>query len=305
MSPESIDSLVGQADALRAIGRYDDAIVLMQRALTIDPEHYGSIVTLGLAQLGDATPKVALDTASRAAALRPEAALKHRIRASAYRSLGRKREALDEANRVVTLEPDFATSHQLLAEMLAISRKRNEAVKAAAHAISLDPESAAAHETLGFALMHAKRRGPEAEAALRTALALDPARSTARFNLGLVLRQQGRAQEAMGITRALVVETPGDFSNVRAMVGHTDAFLREGPVNRAMRTMFRWSVLRFPIILGLMLVPFAAVERRIRRHKLPPAEWEAVRRARRTINAGPRGRRTRLHQVAKVRGRVR
>ena len=198
MSPESIDSLVSQADALRAIGRYDDAIVLMQRALTIDPENYGSFVTLGLAQLGAATPKAALDTASRAAALRPEAAVPHRIRASAYRSLGRKREALDEANRVVTLEPDFATSHQLLAEMLAISRKRNEAVKAAAHAISLDPESAAAYETLGFALMHAKRRGPEAEAALRTALALDPARSTARFNLGLVLRQQGRAQEALG-----------------------------------------------------------------------------------------------------------
>ena len=62
MSPESIDSLVSQADALRAIGRYDDAIVLMQRALTIDPENYGSFVTLGLAQLGAATPKAALDT---------------------------------------------------------------------------------------------------------------------------------------------------------------------------------------------------------------------------------------------------
>ena len=104
----------------------------------------------------------------------------------------------------------------------------------------------------------------------------------------------------MGITRALIVETPGDISSVRAMVGHADAFLREGPVNRAMRRMFRWSALRVPIILGLMLVPFAAIEQRVRQRKLPPAQWEAARRARRTVNTGPRRRRARVLQIGRV-----
>ena len=273
------------------VGRHGEAANAARQAVAADPESYRAMSTLALALLAAGAPADALDAATRAAGMRPTDGFPQRIRTQSLRALDRRRDALAAARSAVALEPESPDAQQLLAEILVVSNRqaaRREALLAAEHAVALAPESPSAHASVGFVRIRT-RKWAEAEVALRNALALDPEQAAARFNLAIALRQLGRADEAIAITSALIVEQPGDRSNVEALAGHAEAHVRAGPINSAMRTMMRLAVLRIPILFALLLAPFAAIERHHRRVRLTPS----VRAAADRVRADPTVRRNR------------
>lgn len=89
---------------------------------------------------------------------------------------------------------------------------RPEAVAAYRHVLELEPEWVEAHINLGVALYHL-RQLEDSQRAFGAALALDPRNPMAHFNLGCVLDELGELEESIEHLRQAV----------RAMPAHADA----------------------------------------------------------------------------------
>ena len=115
----------------------------------------------------------------------------------------------------------------------------DDAVKARRNALALNGASAERHAGLGEALTAAANGVVTAEAlaAFEAAVALDAEHVKARFFLGLAAEQDGRANDAVAIWRALLASAPPDAplgANSSAASWSASAALRmAAPANRA------------------------------------------------------------------------
>ena len=111
--------------------------------------------------------------------------------------------------RAIAANPDYATGHHWYADFLAGRGRLEESVREMERAHALDPLSRIIGTELGWVyyLMH---RNEEAEAQVRSTLALDPNYPHGSLILGLVFLQKGRYDEAI---RALqqAIELGGDY----------------------------------------------------------------------------------------------
>ena len=97
--------------------------------------------------------------------------------------------------RAIALKPSYATAHQWYANYLMTVGKLDSALAEEHRARDLDPSSRVINTQIGQAL-YLGRRYPEAEKALREAVAVDPTFTYARNVLAQVLVQQKRYAEA-------------------------------------------------------------------------------------------------------------
>jgi len=126
------------------------------------------------------------------------------------------REAIGMMERATRLEPDFAEAWSTLANALLISSELapgerrpmlDRATAAAKRAIQADPTLAEPHSFLGDIALYADWDFPEAEAALRRAIELNPRDPYAQMGYADVLRITGRAAEAkIELARALTLD---------------------------------------------------------------------------------------------------
>ncbi len=150
------------ADALRALGRLDEAEVAARRAIELRPDYPEASHNLGIILLRARRPADALVTLDASLAQNPDYAPMLAARADALRELGRVREAIATYRR----------------------------------AIVLDASIASAHANLGLLLV----QFGEWESGLehcRTAVALRPSDPVCRANLGLLLLEYGKIDDAM------------------------------------------------------------------------------------------------------------
>jgi cytochrome c-type biogenesis protein CcmH len=123
--------------------------------------------------------------------------------------------------------PDDVEGHRLLARSLASLGRYGEARAAQERVMALLAEEAGAEDHVALAeLMIAAARGyvsPEAEAALRRALSLDPTHPPGRYYAGLALLQGGQAGLAYRLWAGLLEEGPPDAPWVAAIEPEIDA----------------------------------------------------------------------------------
>jgi len=150
------------ADALRALGRLDDAERAARRAIELRADYPEALHNLGTILLRAKRPAEALAALDASLALSPDRALTLAARGDALRQLERVRDA----------------------------------IAAYRQAIACDPTAAGAHANLGLMLVHLG----ELEAGLehcRRAVELKPGDPVCRANLGLLLLEYGQIDEAM------------------------------------------------------------------------------------------------------------
>jgi tetratricopeptide (TPR) repeat protein len=107
------------------------------------------------------------------------------------------RRALEKASGAHDMSADDWYDSALDLEAVSIER----ASEAYRRALELEPDHADAHLNLGR-LLHEQRRLDEAEAHYRAAAAADPDGGRAQYNLGVLLEDRGRPREAMEAYRA-------------------------------------------------------------------------------------------------------
>ncbi len=151
LAPDFLEAKRHLADALKALGRHEEAILLYQEALAQDPRCFPAAYNLGNA-LGE---------------------------------IGRYRSAIAAYETALRIQPDSAEAHNNLAVVLGHWDRREEAIAHHREAIRLKPEFREAHKNLVGAL-EAEGRIAEARAALRQTAqweANDPFYELRRANL--------------------------------------------------------------------------------------------------------------------------
>jgi Flp pilus assembly protein TadD len=157
---------LGLSQALRALGKYEDAAETSQRVLVAHPTNVDAMLEVARAQIGRGQGFYAIDPARQAQALAPRDWRAPSLLAVAYEQADRPDEALAAHRQALALAPDNPAA------------LCNLALFYAAHG------DAAQAETL-----------------LRTAAAKPGATVVIRQNLALVLGLQGRLDEAEKIAR--------------------------------------------------------------------------------------------------------
>lgn len=162
------DSEAGLAlsQALRALGKNDDAVEAAQRVLVTHPKNVEAMLEVARGHIARSQGFYAIDPARQAQALAPRDWRAPSLLGVAYEQANRDDEAL--------------AAHRL--------------------ALSLAPENPAALSNLAMFLA-ARGQAPEAEALLRKAASKPGANITVRQNLALVIGLQGRLDEAEKLVR--------------------------------------------------------------------------------------------------------
>ena len=185
-----------RAEALRAQGRLDAALAVYREALETAPEFAPSLAGLGAAMFQLGRHEEAVETLDRALALDPElpaAAALHRLTGLALMELGRPGEAAARFERCLELDPLDAEALDRLAFLRFDQERFDDAVDLYRRMLATDPDEAQTHFNLGIALLLLGRH-EEAAASLERSLALDPEQPTARDALADARRRAGAGQ---------------------------------------------------------------------------------------------------------------
>lgn len=204
-----------QGQAQQASGRPQEAEQSFQRALEIDPwltEAYRYLAELAQAR-GDA--KTAIAIYRRLSGLYPQHIPQVIELTKAYLANGQ----LTQAWMTLAHVPADSVEHAAIWYWKGVTLSRlgatEEAIRAYQKSLERQlPASDWAWAGIGFELA-AERRFPEAIAAFRTAVKLAPGVDEWRYQLGVHLKDSGRAGEALKIVTELVKKKPDEAKNWR------------------------------------------------------------------------------------------
>ncbi|EHK53100.1 tetratricopeptide repeat protein [Allomesorhizobium alhagi] len=248
---QTAEELYREGTAARIEQRFEDAVSLLERAKTLDPDNADVLVQLGFARLALANNVAARQAFEQALEIAPSYEdARFGLAQIAFRS-GDLAEASRLAETVLAAQPNNSEAMQLLAS-IAAAEKAKQAGPAAAQADTdkrpiqrAKPEPSVLATTLERAQkLRDEGRFAEAEASYREALALSPGNADVLVALGLVAGYQQNFNEAEGFFRAALERAPdyldarlglvrlamwrGDLAGARWLV---DAIAAQHPVN--------------------------------------------------------------------------
>jgi len=156
------DAHYNLGDALKELGRLDEAEASFRQAITLEPDLAHAHSNLGIT----------------------------------LEELGRLNEAEATCRQAIELKPDYAEAHSNLGAVLTELGRLDDAEVSLMQAIALKPDYAKAHYNLGTVLTELDRL-VEAEESLMQAIALKPGYAKAHYNLGKVLYIKGNEDLAL------------------------------------------------------------------------------------------------------------
>ena len=201
-SPQEINRLV----ALFAEGKYAEAAMLAQALTELFPLHGVGWKALGavLKQMGRSED--ALLPMQKAVVLLPEDAEAHNNLGGTFRDMGRLEEAEASYRRALEIKPVYAEAYYNLGTVLGDLGQLDRAVASFHRALEIKPDYAEVYSNLGITLQDMGRLD-EAEASYRQALAIKPSLAEAHGSLGVTLQELGRLSEAeTSLRQALVIK---------------------------------------------------------------------------------------------------
>ncbi len=183
-------------NALRGLGRLDDAVAAYSNALLIKPDFVEAYTNLGnalrdLGRLNDAV--AACNVALR---IKPDSADAYFNLGNALKDLGRIDDSITAYESALCIRPDYAEVYSNLGNALHSLQRPDDAVAAYGAALRIKPGFVEAHSNLGNALKDLGRLD-DAVAAHRAALLIKPDYVEAYSNLANALRDLGRPNDAV------------------------------------------------------------------------------------------------------------
>ena len=199
-------------------GQLAEAEALYRQILSRQPDHRDALHFLGLIELQLEHYDAALLLMNRALALEPDRAEFHANRGVAYLATGNLQQAAESFRRAVELDPDYVEARQNLAAVLRKSGRLDEAVAEYRQIATLRPESAESQNNLGDAQLSAGQID-DAIASFRKALALRPDSPDIQFNLGNALARAHQPDEAIALLRRAEKIRPKDATIHNTLAG--------------------------------------------------------------------------------------
>jgi tetratricopeptide (TPR) repeat protein len=218
LAPEVAEAHGNLGAILANVGRFPEAAVAYEKALVLAPDSHSLRSGLGMSLLSMGQAEAALVPLRSALASRPNSAGCRNRLAEALMALRRFEEAKVLLEEAVQRVPNFAEAHINLGRVLNGLGQRPEAIRAMEKAVQLAPRSAEAHANLAQFLM-LSNRAKEAMPHFRAALEIDPDRVEAHNNLAVLLSKMHRYKAALFHFRKASELRP-DFAPAHANLGN-------------------------------------------------------------------------------------
>ena len=176
------EALNNRGNALATLGRRQEALASIERALAIKPDYAEALNNRGnaLATLG--RWQEALASIERALAIKPDYAEALNNRGNALSTLGRRQEALASIERALAIKPDYAEALNNRGNALMALNRPEEALASYDRALAIKPDYAEAWNNRGITL-HEMNFWREAMESYERALAIKPNDPTALFGV--------------------------------------------------------------------------------------------------------------------------
>jgi len=185
------------------LNHYEEAAAALQKEAAAYPKEAAPLMWLGVVRLTEEKPEEAVEALDKAAKLDPDNTdiLYHRGRAHLLVSK-------DSYTKMFKLDPSSWRVHQVLAQTDAESEHHEEAVAEYLEAIKLAPNQPGLHEELGSEYRMLVKI-PEAEAAFKQELQIDPHNVLARYKLGVIAVERGDGATGKQLMEEALKDKPG------------------------------------------------------------------------------------------------
>jgi len=178
------------------MGRLEDAVALLKKAVALDLATVSLVSRLGLYEQEAGRPEDSAATLEKAVRLDPTYAEAYNYLGVTNFKLGRTAEAVEMFKKAIALDPDYALAFNNLGNGHLAAPDYRAAEEAYKKAIALDPNLASAYNGLGAAC-YRQERTEEALANWNKSLELDPKQPDTAYNLGRAHLRLGRKKEAL------------------------------------------------------------------------------------------------------------
>ncbi|MGY5879232.1 MAG: tetratricopeptide repeat protein [Candidatus Thorarchaeota archaeon] len=226
LKPDDIDALRDKALALRALGRPQDELKIYKKMSVLAKEEWGIWLRLGDLQLEVGDIKDAISSYEDALKLKDDLVPAFIRRAIALAIDGQFDTALKSAETATKLDPENPEAWLIRGDVNLRAGKHKAAMKSLKKASELDPTDASVENTMG---MVSYKDGRLADAAkhLRRAIIRRKKYPTAMRNLGLILMEQEKWEEASKVLTnltAIVKNDPDAFDALATTFARLDDF---------------------------------------------------------------------------------
>jgi tetratricopeptide (TPR) repeat protein len=205
------DNLSERANALIEMGRPEEAVPLLVRAIGLEPDDAHTRCRLVLALMRTDKHKDALEQAEAALAVDASGEWPHRLRAILLGHEGRHKEALESALEAVRIEPELPSALYTLGSVYVNLKRFKDADEVGVQILEVAPDDSDSHELLSFiAVRQNKHR--ETEKYARESLRLNPENMDAMRFLAIGLRGQRKRKEATEAWLEVVRRNPTNKS---------------------------------------------------------------------------------------------
>jgi tetratricopeptide (TPR) repeat protein len=183
-------------DALRRLGRFEEALASFERALEVCAGDAESHFSRGVALQFLGRLEEALEAYTQALGIAPGIAEIYYNRGIALQDLGRVEASLEAFGQAINLRPTYADAYVNRANLLSRLGRLEEALGDLERARSLKPDSAELHINLGNVLRRLGRCA-EARESCERAVRIKPEAPEAHLNHGAVLYDMNEPQAAV------------------------------------------------------------------------------------------------------------
>lgn len=188
-------------------GQHAEAAALVRRAVNLRPEDAALQLNLGNALKALGKIDDAIEQFRNALTLAPSFPMAHYNLGNAYASVGRHEDAADAFEKSLRLQPNDPSSLNNLGNALHALGRHTDAIASFQRALELRPGHAGALNNMGMSL-NALDRADEAIPCFQAALAAEPRFVAAHFNLANTLDAIGSHEEAVASFRAALALQP-------------------------------------------------------------------------------------------------
>jgi tetratricopeptide (TPR) repeat protein len=208
---DTADNLSDRANALIEMGRPEEAIPLLVRAIGLEPDDAHTRCRLVLALMRTDKQKEALEQAEAALAVDASGEWPHRLRAILLGHQGRHKEALESALEAVRIEPELPSALYTLGSVYVNLKRFKDADEVGVRILEAAPDDSDSHELLSFIAVRQNKHS-ETEKHARESLRLNPENMDSMRFLAIGLRGQRKRKQATEAWLEVVRRNPTNKS---------------------------------------------------------------------------------------------
>lgn len=209
LQPDDADIHYNRGSALQTLGRHDEALASFERAITLNPGDVDAFNNRAVVLYELRRHEQALADLDRALALHPGFSHAHNNRGNVLKDLGRFEEALESYEAALAATPAFGDAWYNRGIILHVLGRPEDALASYDNALTLNPDFTAGWHNRALALQ-LLRRYREALANCERALALQPENREILRHRSRLLAQLNMHEEALGGLDQLSLQQPDD-----------------------------------------------------------------------------------------------